>query len=82
MSDTDKELKLCNCDGDWHVEIDGTTHYVDVSDVNQIEEEIQNIVHLCACQAMNTDDLERVEELEARTVKELIELFNKRKESK
>jgi len=33
MSDTDKELKLCNCDGEWHVEIDGTTHYVDVSNL-------------------------------------------------
>ena len=38
---------------------------------SSIREEILSIVHLCACQCMNTDNLGKVERLEKLTVKEL-----------
>ncbi len=46
-----------------------------MQNIDRLREEILSIVHLCACQAMDTDDLERVESLEETTVNELADLF-------
>jgi uncharacterized protein (UPF0335 family) len=43
-------------------------------DKSLLPEEVLSVIHLCACQAMDTDDLEKVERLEEETAQLLTEV--------
>lgn len=44
-------------------------------DKSLLPEEVLSIIHLCACQAMDTDDLEKVERLEKEAAQEIAKLL-------